>query len=105
MDYKQWFDQFQAQIGKEDPRDPTSTFINLNRPEDRGRIFAMGDTAMENILPADGPITDAHKQQLFNLANDGKLFVFSLGSTDPIQADVKEGNLLRDLQFHPSDRG
>jgi hypothetical protein len=104
MTYQEWFNQFQKQLAQEAPDDYHATFINMNRPEDRNRIYVMGNNGLDHILPETGPITDAHKEQMFNLAKDGKLFVFPLSGSEPLQADVKDGNTLNVLEFNSITR-
>lgn len=96
---QEWFDEFSKQIAREDEMDGSALFINLNRPEDRARIFSVNDatsTGVEPALPSSGEISEEYKIHLYEQAKAGNLFIFSLGAPEtPVQITAETGNILR----------
>lgn len=95
---QEWFEEFSNQIRREGDLDRSALYIDLNRPEDRARIFSVNaatTTGVEPVLPSSGEISDEDKNRLYEQAKAGNLFIFSLGAPEtPVQITAEKDNIL-----------
>jgi hypothetical protein len=69
--YEAWFERFKTKLAREDMRDETAPFINLNRPEDRKRLILIDKSGIQQALLSTGEISDDQKMMLYHTARRG----------------------------------